>query len=379
MIDTAHPLIERATALAPTIAAQAKAHEAERRIARPLVDAFVEAGFYRMVVPRALGGEEVSPSVLVGVLERLAESDGSAAWCVMVGATTGLVAALLPEDDARAVFHPRAVPSGVFAPIGVGVMEGDSLRVRGRWPFASGSEHATVRLAGVVVERAGEPPLVRHVLLEPSAMRIVETWTTAGLRGTGSHDMVAEDVLVPPSRTLSLFDARPRYGGALYAFPFFGLLSLGIGAVSLGIARAALDAFRDLAQKKSPAGAKRPLAQRETTQLRFAEASASVLSARAFVHEAVRAAEAEAARAGEVSLEARATLRLAAANAVRASASAVDVVYGAAGGSSIYAHSPLQRLFQDVHVATQHAMIAEPVWTLAGRVLLGAPADVSQL
>lgn len=377
--EAIHPLVERALALAPTIASHAREHDVERRLAKPLVDAFVDAGFYRMVVPRALGGDEVSPSVLVDVLERIARSDGSAAWCVMVGATTGLVAALLPEADARPIFHERAVPSGVFAPIGVAVPEGDSLRVRGRWPFASGSEHATVRLAGVVVEGSSETPIVRHVLLDPSDMRIADTWTTAGLRGTGSHDMIAEGVLVPPSRTLSLWDAKPRYDAPVYAFPFFGMLSLGIGAVALGVARAALDAFRELASKKSPAGARRPLAQRETTQLRFAEASASVLAARAFVHDAVRAAEAEAARGGAVSVEARATLRLAAANAVRASASAVDVVYNAAGGSSIYAASPIQRLFQDVHVATQHAMVAEPVWTLAGRVLLGVPADVSQL
>ncbi|MFO0673508.1 MAG: hypothetical protein U0235_28480 [Polyangiaceae bacterium] len=160
------------------------------------------------------------------------------------------------------------------------------------------------------------------------------------------------------------------------------VLRLAIARHRRGVARHRAGRARRVPRPRAeevPAGAKRPLAQRETTQLRFAEASASVLSARAFVHEAVRAAEAEAARAGEVSLEARATLRLAAANAVRASASAVDVVYGAAGGSSIYAHSPLQRLFQDVHVATQHAMIAEPVWTLAGRESSSAPADVSQL
>ncbi len=382
-------MIAAARQLGDAIGALAAETNRERKLARPLVDAFVDAGFYRMMVPHALGGEEVSPRVMVDVLETIAARDGSAAWCVMVGSTTGLVAALLPEDVARDVFTARAVPAGVFAPLGIGVRHDDagsdadagdgggSLRVSGRWPFASGSEHATIRLAGVMV--AGQ---VRHVLLSPSDMRIADTWNTAGLRGTGSHDMIAEDVVVPASRVFSLFEtAAPRAhaSGPLYAFPFFGLLSLGIAAVSLGVARAALAAFKELASKKSPAGAKRTLAHRETVQLRFAEASAGVLAARAFVHSAIETAEREAQASGSVSLEAKATLRLAAAHAVKASAAAVDVVYGAAGGSSIYQASPLQRLFQDAHVATQHAMIAEPVWTLAGRVLLGVETDTAQL
>lgn len=375
MGEPIHPLVEKARALVPLVATHAAETNEQRRLPTGLVDAFVDAGFFRMAVPRALGGESVPPRTLVDVIETLATADGSAAWCVMVGATTGIVAALMPEADARAIFHSRSVPSGVFAPIGTAVASGEGFRVRGRWPFASGAEHATVRLAGVMVAGAeGQPPRALHVLLDPKDMRIADTWHTAGLRGSGSHDMIAEDVLVPPSRVVSLFDAKPRHEGALHAFPFFGTLSLGIAAVSLGIARAALDAFRDLAAKKAPAGAKRTLAQRETVQLRFAEASASVLAARAFVHSAIDDASASGA-----TVAARAQLRLAAANAVKAAASAVDVVYGAAGGSPIYASHPLQRIFQDAHVATQHAMVAEPVWTLAGRVLLGVEADTSQL
>lgn len=375
-----HPLVVTARGLGEMVAAHAGETHQERRLARPLVERFAEAGFYRMLVPRAVGGEEVSPRVFVDVLEAIGERDGSAAWCVMVGATTGLVAALLPEADARTLFPPTAVPSGVFAPIGVAVPEAEgALRVKGRWPFASGSEHATIRLAGVMVQSGDAPPQIRHVLLDPKEMHIVDTWNTGGLRGTGSHDMVAEDVLVPASRTLSLFDAKPRHAGSLYAFPFFGLLSLGISAVALGIARAGLREFKLLAAKKSPAGAKRTLAHRETVQLRFAEASAALGAARAFVGAAIDEAESEAKESGVVSADARANLRLAAAHAVKASAAAVDLVYAGAGGSSIYAANPLQRIFQDVHVATQHAMVAEPVWTLTGRVLLGVETDTAQL
>lgn len=378
-IEDTHPTLAAARRLDATVRAHAAETTSARCLAAPLVDAFVEAGFYRMLIPKAVGGEEVPPQVFVSVLEALGKADGSAAWCVMVGATTGLVAALLPEDAAREVFPKDVVPSGVFAPIGTASVEPGGLRVSGRWPFASGSERATVRLAGVVVKEEGQAPRVSHVLVAPKDMHVVDTWRTAGLRGTGSHDMVAESVFVPDARTLSLFGAKPRHGGPLYAFPFFGLLSLGIAAVAMGVASAALDAFAELAAKKTPGGSKRALNQRETVHLRFAEATAALGAARAFVAVAVADAEAEARAEGAVSVPKRATLRLAAANAVRASAAAVDLVYGAAGGSSIYADHPLQRQFQDVHVATQHMMVAEPVWTLAGRVMLGVESDTSQL
>ena len=218
------------------------------------------------------------------------------------------------------------------------------------------------------------------MMLFPAAdVRIVDTWTVSGLRGTGSHDMTVEDVLVPAERSVSLMDDRPREQGALYAFPAFGLLAFGIAAVALGIARAAIEELVRLAGGKRSQGSRRTLAERGVVQAEVAQAEALVRAGRAFLDDAIDRAWERAAADGAIGVEERVGLRLAATHATTSAARAVDLAYNAAGGTSVYAASPLQRCFRDVHVATQHAMVASATWELAGRILLGLDTDTSQL
>jgi alkylation response protein AidB-like acyl-CoA dehydrogenase len=165
----------------------------------------------------------------------------------------------------------------------------------------------------------------------------------------------------------------------LYRFPQFTLLALGIGAVALGLARAAIDELIGLAGKKTPQGAKRRLAERASVQSGVAEAEARWRSARAFLYEALAAAWQEATLGERVALALRRDLRLATTHAVRASAEAVDAMYALGGGSSVYRRSRLQRCFRDVHVVTQHMMVGPPTLELAGRLFLGLETDSSQL
>ncbi len=184
----------------------------------------------------------------------------------------------------------------------------------------------------------------------------------------------------PSGCSASLLAERPRHPGALYRFPIFGLLSLGIAAVALGIAREAIVALTALATEKRPAWSKRSLAQREMVQAHVAEAEGLVRSSRALLFEAsARGRARPSRRAARWATEERALLRLAATQATRASARAVDLMYDAGGGSSMYASSPLQRCFRDVHVVTQHMMVAEPTYAVVGRVLLGLSSEVGML
>ena len=162
-------------------------------------------------------------------------------------------------------------------------------------------------------------------------------------------------------------------------FPIFGLLSLAIASVGLGIARGAVDDLLSLAGAKTPSMGTRTLAARPDTQGRVARAEARLRAARALVDEAVGEAWTAAAAEGAITLEHRAGLRMAASHAMTDSAAVVDEMYSLAGGSAIYSSSPLQRRFRDVHVATQHMLVAPPVWELAGRLMLGVPADTDQL
>ena len=170
--------------------------------------------------------------------------------------------------------------------------------------------------------------------------------------------------------------AHPR---AALRLSVFGLLALGIAGVALGIARRALDELVALAGGKTPTGSRRFLAERPVIHAEVARAEATLGAARAFLAETVGAAWERAQAAGAIEVRERARLRLAATHATLASARAVDLMYGAGGGTAVYAASPLQRCFRDIHVATQHMMVAPATLELAGRILLGLEADSAML
>ena len=375
-------------ALAPRVRELADETERGRRLPRELVEAFARGGIFRMLVPRRFGGGEVGVATMIATLEALSRADGSAGWCAMIGATSGVVAAYLPESDAREIYgsDPHVVSGGVFAPHGRAIAADGGYRLSGRWPFASGCEHCGWLMAGAVVIEDGKPRLLpsgipdsRLMLFPHSQAEIVDTWNVSGLRGTGSHDLEIHDLLVPAGRSTSIITDRPREQGPLYRFPVFGLLALGGAAVALGIARASIDELVRLAAAKVPTGGRRRLSERGVVQTELAEAEAMIGSARAFLFEACAQAWQAASAASELPIAARARLRLAATHATATSAKVVDLMYNAGGGTSIYAGSPLQRCFRDVHVVTQHVMVARATLELVGRILFGLETDTSML
>ena len=371
--------LSRAREAAATIAPMAPEIERGRRLPPAALDALVGAGVFKLMVPRALGGGEASVSTVLAVIEAIARADGSAGWCAMIGSTSGLMAAFLPDDVAREVYEPEgAITGGVFAPMGVARRVEGGYQVRGRWPFASGSQHCSHVMGGAMIAGA-ERPEMRSVLFRADEIRILDTWDTGGLRGTGSHDFEAEDVLVPEGRAFSLLGA-PRRSETLYRQPFFGTLAAGVASVSLGIARGALDALIALATTKAAGpGSKKTIAHRELVQLHVARAEGIVGAARAQLVESVEAIADEVAREGSASIRSRAQVRLAACHAASESARTVDLAYEAGGGSAIYASSPLQRCFRDAHTATAHEMVSATSATMVGRVLLGLDVDTTTL
>jgi alkylation response protein AidB-like acyl-CoA dehydrogenase len=387
MTTAEHPLVERARRLAPALRARADETERGRRLPPDLAGAMAEAGVFRMCVPRTLGGGEVDPAVLVRVVEVLAEADGSAGWCAMIGATSGLLSGYLPADVAAEIYgDPLVVSGGVYAPSGTAVPVDGGYRVSGRWAFASGAEHCAWLMGGSVVVENDAPRLLANgmpdapLMLFPAAeAEVIDTWTVSGLRGTGSHDIAVRELFVPAARSVSLVRDHPRERGPLYAFPVFGLLAIGIAAVAIGIARRAVAELVELAGAKRPTGSRRVLADRPMAQVLVSEAEALVRAGRAFLLEAIDVAWQTARRDGVIGVGARRDVRLAATHATRGAARAVDLMYDAGGGSVVYATNPLQRCLRDVHVVTQHLMVAPATYELTGRLLLGVATDASQL
>ena len=378
------------TADLPTLTALAAEHaaagDADRRLAEPVVAAFRDAGLFRALVPAALGGLEAAPQDFLDTVRTLAGADAAAAWIVAVCGTGGMLAAYLEPEAAAQVYGDGQIVGGVFAPRGRALPDGEDLLVSGRWSFASGSAHADWLMVGClvadgedVVRTPAGGPDVRLVLFPRAAFTMHDAWDVAGLRATGSDDIELDGARAPAVRSASLITQAPRVDTPLYTFPPFGLLALSIASVALGIAGAALGDLVDLAGGKTPTGSTRPLAARPDTQARVARGRAAVDAAAALIAAAVGDAW-EAARAGTpIGVERRAALRRAATHATETAAAVTSDMYALGGGTSVYASSPLQRRHRDVHVATQHALIAPATWELTGRLALGLETDAGQL
>ncbi len=337
----------------------------------------------RAGAPAELGALEASPARTLSGAERIARGDASAGWCVSIAATSSLLAAYLPAAGAAEIFtDPDTVAAGVWAPRGRAVPVEGGLQVSGRWSFCSGISHSQWLFAGCVlqVDRAGEQaPVLRVVALPTAELEVLDTWHTSGLRGTGSHDAVAQELFVPAHRVLSLLDSSPRVEEPLYRFPIFGFFALSIAAAALGNARGAIDDLTGLAVEKTALGSSRVLAERPATQAAVGEAEAAIRAARALYYGAIDEAWEAAQHEGPVEDSLRLGLRLAATHAVRTSADVARSMYDLGGGTAIYEDSPLQRRFRDAHAATAHFQVNPAIWELAGRVLLGVPTNTAQL
>lgn len=373
------PIADDIAALAREAAART---EAGRRLPEELVAAMRGAGILRLGTPASCGGLQASPAAALAAARDVARADMSAGWCVAIANTSGLLGGHLEAAAAARLLGGDTVAAGVWAPRARLVPAGDgAVRVTGRWAFASGIDHADVFFGGALLaadDDDGTPPQVRVVAIPVDELVVHDTWDVSGLRGTGSHDVGADDVRVPAEHVVDLA-AGPADAGALYRFPLFGLFALSLAAVALGNALGAVEDLVALAGGKTPLGSGRTLAQRSTTQARVAAAVARLRAAQALVDTEVAGAWATAGTGAPVATERRLALRLAATHAVRTSAEVVRELHDLGGGSAIYAGSPLQRRLRDAQTATAHAQVAPATWELTGRLLLGLDTDTTQL
>ncbi len=347
-----------------------------RTLPQDIVDGLVQSGVFRLWVPTELGGSEADIITLLDAIERAAYHDGSTGWCVMIGGTTALNSGFLPREHAEVIYgDPLAVTGGFGMPAGTATVVDGGLRVSGTWAWGSGTRHCTWIGGGARIADSNSAPFV---YFEPADVELLDTWHVSGMKGTGSTDYSVNDAFVPDGRWVD-FAARPAptSDSPLYRFSFLGALGLGVASVTVGLANRAIDELIELGDKK-PAGSSKGLAERPPVQRQLADAEASVRAGRAFMRETIEQAWHTAIQHGAVSDEQKRSIRLAANHASAQSARAVDLCYHAAGGTAVYESSPLQRVFRDVHVATQHGMIADRVMEPLGRMKFGLPTSTSQ-
>ena len=373
------------SAVLDIVAHHAEQTEAEGGLAPAVVDAIVSAGMFKRWVPEAYGGDQASLADGLDTIRSLARADGATGWCVMIATTPALLAARLDTRVAEVLFGPsRAVCGGFAAPVGTATVSDGRARIDGRWSWGSGSGHATTMGAGVrVVAADGTPTELPGggrigFAFVPEGIELLDTWHVSGLQGTGSTDYRIDGVDIDLDHVVAMDRRRLVVDAPLYRFSTFGALALGVSMVMLGLADRAIEELVELGDKV-PQGSSRVLAKRTPVQLDLARAVAKIGAASAYVDDQVGRSWAQVGASGRVADEQRVGLRLAANHAAQSAIEAVDLCYSAAGGAAVYRTSPLQRVFRDIHVASQHAMVAPRVFEPLGRHRFGLPTDLGSL
>jgi indole-3-acetate monooxygenase len=350
------------------IAERAVAADESSHLDPEVVGALAATGINRLLLPAELGGFAVSPRRTVEVVEQLAAADGSTAWAAAIGFGTNHFAGYLPPDGAAEVFaDPDQSNASMFAPLTEVTEAPDgTLRLSGRWPFTSNCEQAA--WLGLAARFPGEPA-PRLVFVPRPEVTIHPTWDVAGLRATASNDTSVADVEVHRRHTCSFAD-RPWPAGPLWRLPLFVVLAPPLAAVSLGVARGALDELNRQAINRR-AQMRGSLLDDPVGMGDLGAADAVLRGARAGLLTVADEcwARAEAAEPVDRALQARAFLA-----AQHCSDVAVEVcatVHRLGGGAAAYRTSPLLQALHDVETARQHAMFSRGLRPHLARTLAG--------
>lgn len=369
--QTQSDVLARAAALCPLIEQSADAIDQGRELTPALVEKLIDGGFFRLLIPKWLGGAEMDWLDYLKVIRTLAMADGSTAWCVSQACVFATTSARICEELAKEVWgDPRTVVGNGPPARAVSTPVDDGYRLSGRWMFSSGCRHASW-MAAITVEDNQEKKL--H-LVPRGQVELIDVWDVQGLRGTGSFHFEAEDLFVPVGHTTKVAESNPQ-AGPLYAIPRTSLFNCGFGNVALGVSRAGLDATLELAQKKKAQFAQQTLAHNPVVQNHIGQAEAKWRAAEALLDNTTAAVWERVKREGDISFDDRIQLRMASTHAIRQSAEVIDIVYNLTGSNAIFSSTAIQRRFQDAHAITQQIQGREAHYETVGQHFLGLEAQ----
>lgn len=381
-------LLEEARRLAPVLRDRAGETEELRRLPPETEADLHRSGLFRILQPKSVGGAELDYVALVDIGAALAEGDASVAWTFTNLASHHWMLAMFPEEAQAAVWGvdpDMLIASSFIFPSGHAMRVPGGYRLSGRWPFSSGVDPSRWNMLAGVVEPQddAEAPEYRIFLLPEKDYSIIDTWFTAGLKGTGSKDVEVTDVFVPEDMSLAVRNlgggetpGSLRNPGPLYRLPVFALFPFVLSGCALGNAQACLEGFIEESRHRASKYNKTRLADFQSIQIKIARAGAQIDAARRIMR-AICLEAMEDARAGRVpDLLAKTRYRRDGAFSVGLCTEAVDLLFAASGASGLYAEGPLQRQFRDAHAIGAHiAFSFDAAGGDNGKVELGFPSD----
>lgn len=376
----------RVRGLGPRLSRRTPEIERRRGIPEDLTEELRRTGCFRMLVPAAHGGDELSLGDVLRVIEELAVADGAIGWTVGQAALAQVILGFLPETTIGELYAggPDLLAAGAFAPKGRAQREASGWRVSGQWPFVTGCDQASwIYLHCVVVRSrkvqmtAGGMPETRMVVLPPDEVERLDTWHGLGLRGTASQDVRVVRAFCPEDRSCAM-GASPSIDSTMFRIPLMDHAGLFIASVAVGIARGALGEVAALARNgKRPTFSRHRLAEWPVFQEGLGGSHMTLRAAQSLLYEQAEMVwQASASRTALSTLE-RAALRATALQVTELSVRVVDWAHRSGGGSTVYDASPLQRRLRDIHTATQHAWNGRDHTVVLGSLLAGEAVDKS--
>lgn len=381
-------MVSRARAMIPRLRDRASRTEELRRLPPETERELHEAGLFRIVQPKRVGGSELDYVALVDCADAIGQADASAAWNFanlsshhwMLGMFDRRAQDLVWGKDPNAL-----IASSFIFPAGRARKVEGGYVLRGSWPFSSGVDSCEWNMLASVVSSEDEADGIEYriFLLNKSHYRIKDTWNATGLRGTGSNDVEVDDAFVAESMTVAVNDLAggPTPGSAvnpnaLYALPVFSLFPYVLSGVALGNAQACLDDYVDLARHRASTYNRAKLGDLQTTQIKIAEASSKIDAARLIMRSTCITAMADARRGYIPDIAAKTRKRRDGAYSVNLCTEAVSLLFAASGARGLYTSGALQRQFRDAHAINSHiAFNFDAAGTNYGRVALGLPSE----
>jgi len=362
-------LAERAKSMLPLIDENAEYADAEGQLAPDVVDAFHRDGMFKMWIPKELGGDELSPTDSLEVLEITSYGDPSAGWVQMATCLEiGTAASYLPERAVKELFKDGNYPviGGQGTRPGTAVPTEGGYLVSGSWSFASGLKHGSHIHTLAIIETTGEPRI--FIVPVEDAELLNDSWDVLGLRGTGSIDYNINGAFVPEEYSHFAFTEEPLIGGSLYRLGIIGIATICHSGWACGVGRRLLDELK--AQVAAKAGRAGAIADSDGFQTNFAKAEASFRAARALVYSSWEEATAVIDSGNALSRRQGTMIRLALGHITATLHEVANFVY-LSGGTTALRRGTIQRLLRDVHAGTQHITSGPGMWQAAGRELLG--------
>ena len=377
--------VQRARAVVEEVAAAAPRIDEGRELPKDLVAALHRERLFRLLLPRAIGGEEVDLVTFAKVIGTVAAADASTGWCLSQGGGCAMAAAYLKPAAQKRLFGADDAVMAWGAGIQGKAVECDGgYRVTGKWTFASGSRHATILGAhSYVFDRNGRPvlrpdgrQLDRSALFPREKATIHDIWHVVGLKGTGSDTYVVNDLFVSADDTVDRENPAELYEAApVFKFSATVVYGVGFSALMLGIARGLIDELTRLAMTKTQRAASTSLRESTVFQTRLAEMEARHRACTAYLHETARETYAEAVETGECTMDHRARLKLATTWCINEGVEIAIDAYRAAGNNAIFQNAGYERRMRDALTASQQTQGRGTNYVTVGRCLLGLEPD----